>query len=70
MKRRSFIWKDGHFTIFNVPGDDPAPGGTIAFGINDKGEIVGNYLEGGLYQRILSKQKRRVHEIRGPGRAS
>ena len=43
-KRRGFIWKDGHFTIFNVPGDH-AVGGTIAFGINDKGETVGNYLD-------------------------
>jgi uncharacterized membrane protein len=46
-KRRGFIWKDGHVTtIFNVPGDDPV-GGTVAFGINDKGETVGNYLDPG-----------------------
>jgi uncharacterized membrane protein len=47
-KRRGFIWKDGHVTtIFNVPGDDPV-GGTVAFGINDKGETVGNYLDPGV----------------------
>jgi uncharacterized membrane protein len=46
-KRRGFIWKDGHVTtIFNVPGDHPV-GGTVAFGINDKGETVGNYAKAG-----------------------
>jgi hypothetical protein len=46
-KRRGFIWKDGHVTtIFNVPGDHTV-NGTVAFGINDKGETVGNYVEAG-----------------------
>ena len=66
-KRRSFIWKDGHFTIFNVPGDDPAPGGTIAFGINDKGETVGNYLEGGLNKGFFRSKKGEFTKFEVPG---
>lgn len=30
-----------------MDGDADAPGGTVAFGINDKGETVGNYLDAG-----------------------
>jgi hypothetical protein len=66
-KRRSFIWKDGHFTIFNVPGDDPGPGGTIAFGINDKGETVGNYLEGGLNKGFFRSKKGEFTKFEVPG---
>src|SRR5262249_40102052 len=44
--RRGFVWQAGAFTIF----DDPdamkvAPGGTVPFGINDRGQIVGDYLD-------------------------
>jgi probable HAF family extracellular repeat protein len=41
--RHGFIWRNGTFTIFNVPGDDPVLG-TLAFGINDIGEVVGDYV--------------------------
>jgi uncharacterized membrane protein len=34
----------GTFTVFNVPGDDPVLG-TLAFGINDIGEVVGDYVK-------------------------
>jgi probable HAF family extracellular repeat protein len=42
-KRHGFIWRKGTFTKFNVPGDDPILG-TVAFGINDIGEVVGDYV--------------------------
>jgi uncharacterized membrane protein len=42
-KRHGFIWRKGNFTTFNVPGDHPVLG-TVALGINDKGQIVGNYV--------------------------
>jgi probable HAF family extracellular repeat protein len=45
-KRHGFIWLPGRFTTFNVPGDDPVLG-TVAFGINDFGEVVGNYVAAG-----------------------
>jgi len=35
-KRHGFIWSNGTFTTFNVPGDHPVFG-TVAFGINDIG---------------------------------
>jgi uncharacterized membrane protein len=43
-KRHGFVWK-GTFinTTINVPGDDDVSG-TVAFGINDLGEIVGDYV--------------------------
>jgi uncharacterized membrane protein len=40
--RHGFIWRNGAFTTFNVPGNDPLFG-TVAFGINDIGEVVGDY---------------------------
>jgi probable HAF family extracellular repeat protein len=42
--RHGFIWRNSTFTIFNVPGDDPVLG-TVAFGINDIGEVVGDYVK-------------------------
>jgi probable HAF family extracellular repeat protein len=42
-KRHGFIWRNGAFTTFNVPGDDPVLG-TVALGINDIGEVVGDYV--------------------------
>jgi probable HAF family extracellular repeat protein len=39
-KRHGFIWRNGFFTTFNVPGDHPVFG-TVALGINDIGEVVG-----------------------------
>jgi uncharacterized membrane protein len=50
-KRHGFIWssgpdgKTGAFTSvnFNVPADDPV-GGTVAFGINNPGQVVGAYV--------------------------
>jgi uncharacterized membrane protein len=43
-KRHGFIWRNGTFTTFNVPGDHPVFG-TVAFGINDIGEVVGDYVD-------------------------
>ena len=46
-KRHGFIWRNGRFTTtFNVPDDD-AFFGTVAFGINDSGDVVGNYVANG-----------------------
>jgi uncharacterized membrane protein len=42
-KRHGFIWRNGAFTTFNVPGDHPLFG-TVALGINDIGEVVGDYV--------------------------
>jgi probable HAF family extracellular repeat protein len=44
-KRHGFLWSRGTFinTMINVPGDD-AMLGTVAFGINDLGQIVGDYV--------------------------
>src|SRR5262249_26364287 len=44
--RRGFVWQAGVFTIFDVPLADPRPGpfGTVPFGINDRGQIVGDYV--------------------------
>jgi hypothetical protein len=42
-RRLGFIWRNGTFAIFHVPGDDPVLG-TVAFGINDRGDVVGDYL--------------------------
>jgi probable HAF family extracellular repeat protein len=42
--RHGFIWRNGNFTTFNVPGD-ATPLGTVAFGINDIGEVVGDYVD-------------------------
>jgi probable HAF family extracellular repeat protein len=41
-RRHGFIWSNGTFTTFSVPGDGPGFG-TRAFGINDFGEVVGDY---------------------------
>jgi hypothetical protein len=48
-KRHGFIWDNvnGFTTLdINAPGDDPKLG-TVAFGINDFGEVVGNYVAAG-----------------------
>ena len=69
-KRRGFIWKDGHVTtVFNVPGDGPAPGGTVAFGINDKGETVGNYLDpdAGRFKGFFRSSKGNFTTFEVPG---
>ena len=73
-KRRSFIWKDGHFTIFNVLGDngqeiDDPVGGTVAFGINDKGETVGNYLDPkeGRFKGFFRSSKGKFTTFEVPG---
>jgi uncharacterized membrane protein len=42
-KRHGFIWRKGNFATFNVPGDHPVLG-TVALGINDIGQVVGNYV--------------------------
>jgi probable HAF family extracellular repeat protein len=43
-KRHGFIWRNGIFTKpFNAPNDDPVLG-TVALGINDHGEVVGDYV--------------------------
>jgi len=45
-KRHGFLWSRGAFimTPFNVPNDDPLFG-TVVFGINDLGQIVGDYVD-------------------------
>jgi probable HAF family extracellular repeat protein len=45
-KRHGFLWSRGAsiMTPFNVPNDDPVLG-TVAFGINDLGQIVGDYVD-------------------------
>ena len=45
-KRHGFIWNKGVFTalLINVPGDDPVFG-TVAIGINDPGQVVGDYVD-------------------------
>jgi uncharacterized membrane protein len=43
-KRHGFIWRKGNFTTFNVPKDHPEFG-TVAMGINDIGEVVGNFVD-------------------------
>jgi probable HAF family extracellular repeat protein len=43
-KRHAFTWDKGVYTTFNVPGDHPV-NGTGAFGINDRGQVVGWYHE-------------------------
>ena len=42
--RHGFVWSKGHFTTFDVP-EAVAPSGTVAIGINDRGEIVGDYVD-------------------------
>jgi len=44
--RHGFIWRNGVFTNLqiNVPGDNPV-GGTVAIGINDPGQVVGDYVD-------------------------
>jgi uncharacterized membrane protein len=42
LRSRGFIWRNGTFITFREP-DDEATGGTVAFGINDFGEVVGAY---------------------------
>jgi hypothetical protein len=46
MKRHGFLWSRGAFimTPFNVPNDHPVLG-TVAFGINDQSQIVGDYVD-------------------------
>jgi probable HAF family extracellular repeat protein len=42
--RHGFVWKNGVYTTFNVPNNHPMLG-TVAFGINDRGQIVGDYVD-------------------------
>ena len=42
--RHGFVWSKGDFTTFDVPGA-AAPSGTVGLGINDSGEIVGDYVD-------------------------
>jgi len=43
--RHGFVWQAGVFTTFSDPdATQVAPGGTVPFGINDRGQIVGNYV--------------------------
>jgi uncharacterized membrane protein len=42
-KRHGFIWRNGILTTFNMPNDHEVFG-TVAAGINDIGQIVGNYV--------------------------
>ena len=55
-KRHGFLWSKGVFTTFNVPNDDPVFG-TVALGINDPGQIVGDYvdMDGNRHGFLLSQ---------------
>ena len=66
--RHGFIWRKGNFTTFNVPGDDPVLG-TVAFGINDPGEVVGNYVDGptGVRRGFLRSSKGEYTTFDVPG---
>ncbi len=44
-RRHGYLWRNGVFTSFNVPNDHPVLG-TVPLGINDRSEIVGNYVAG------------------------
>jgi uncharacterized membrane protein len=43
-KRHGYIWYKGTFTTFNVPNDH-SMFGTVPQGINDRGDIVGSYVD-------------------------
>jgi hypothetical protein len=43
-KRHGFLWRAGVFASFNVPGDDPVLG-TVALGMNDLDQVVGDYVD-------------------------
>jgi len=45
-RRRGFVWQAGVFMFFDEPLADlqPGPFGTVPFGINDRGQIVGDYV--------------------------
>jgi hypothetical protein len=51
-KRHGFTWRNGVYTnlLINVPGDHPVLG-TVAFGINDRGQVVGDYVDAALGNR-------------------
>ncbi len=42
-KRHGFVWWKGKFTTFNVPNDDPVLG-TVPIGINNRGQVIGSYV--------------------------
>ena len=56
--RHGFIWRKGTFTEFQVPNGGGQPFGTVAIGINDIGQVVGNYLDqGGDIHAFLRSSK-------------
>ena len=67
-KRHGFIWTRGNFTTFNVPGDHPLFG-TVAFGINDVGQVVGNFVDAntGVRRGFLRSSKGEYTRFDVPG---
>jgi uncharacterized membrane protein len=58
----------GSFTSFNVTNDANGPGGTVAFGINDGGQIVGDYLDmGGVRHGFLRDSAGNYTTLDPPG---
>jgi probable HAF family extracellular repeat protein len=47
--RHGFTWRSGSYTTFDVPGAATGtmdkPGGTVPIGINDHGDVVGDYVD-------------------------
>jgi uncharacterized membrane protein len=41
--RHGFVWSHGAYTTFDVPGAGGRNGGTVPLGMNDHGDIVGDY---------------------------
>jgi hypothetical protein len=52
---------DGSFTLINVDGNP-----TSAFWLNGKGEVIGDYLEGGIVSAYLRKPNGRILKIEIP----
>jgi uncharacterized membrane protein len=65
-KRHGFLWSRGVFTTFNVPDDHPVFG-TVALGINDLGQIVGDYVDigGNRHGFLLSQGAYTILDVPG-----
>ena len=61
--RHGFIWSKGAFTTFDVPGS-AAPLGTVGIGINDHGDVVGDYVDSHWQPPRLRAEQRRLHDAR------
>jgi len=69
-RRRAFFWRNGVFTTI-----DPFPNptvGPVAFGINDKGQIVGTYQDADSHRHgfLLSKGNYTILDVPGAGNST